>query len=424
MRTDSEAPSAALDRQSESISAPDAPNTLRDWSVIRDQFDLARDYIHLSAFYLSSHPRAVREAIEEHRRAIDDNPFLYVAEHLFEFPIRVQEAAAEYLGGTAEEVALTGSTTAGLALVYHGLPLSPGQEILTTTDEHYSHHESIRYAAERAGATVKKITLYNGLEAVSEDDIVGRIRGAVVAQTRAVGITWVYSGSGLKAPVRRIADAIYEANAGRDEADRILLIIDGVHGLGVEDDLVARLGCDFFIAGTHKWMFGPRGTGIIWGKTANWELMRPTIPAFDLIPYQAWMRGEVPHRMQASCMTPGGFHPFEHQWALPAAFAFHADIGRLRVAERIHKLNDQCKEGLARMPHVKLYTPRGSELSAGIICFDVEAKTPEEVISRLLARRIIGSVTPYGVPHARLSPSLLNTPEEVEATLREIHALA
>jgi selenocysteine lyase/cysteine desulfurase len=87
-------------------------------------------------------------------------------------------------------------------------------------------------------------------------------------------------------------------------------------------------------------------------------------------------------------------------------------------------LNDQCKEGLARMRHVKLRTPRGNNLSAGIICFDVEGMKPEEVVKRLLARRIIASTSPYAASCVRLAPSLLNSPEEIETTLREIRALA
>jgi len=78
---------------------------------------------------------------------------------------------------------------------------------------------------------------------------------------------------------------------------------------------------------------------------------------------------------------------------------------------------------LARMSHIKLYTPRGNKLSSGLICFDVEGVKPEEVVARLLARRIIASTAPYGVPSARVAPSLLNSPEEVETTLREIRAL-
>lgn len=67
----------------------------------------------------------------------------------------------------------------------------------------------------------------------------------------------MHSGTGLKLPIRAIANAITEANKGRAESDRVLLVVDGVHGLGVEDENAADMGADFFIAGTHKWMFGP-----------------------------------------------------------------------------------------------------------------------------------------------------------------------
>ncbi len=404
--------------------ASEPPTNLHDWSAVRDQFAVSRDYIHLSSFFLASHPRPVREAIEKHRRAIDDNPFLYVERHMFEMPGQVRAAAAQYLGGKTEEVALTNSTTMGLAFVYHGLPIKAGQEILTTTHEHYVHHESIRLAAEKAGASVKKISLFDDFNSISEEDIVRRIKRAVGPKTRAVGITWVHSSSGLKLPVRRIAEMLAEVNAGRSEAERALLIVDGVHGLGVEDEWVAQMGCDFFVAGTHKWMFGPRGTGIVWAKADTWRQMRPNFPAFDFGPFAAWLRGETPPRgMEASWVSPGGFQAFEYAWALPAAFAFHQRIGRARVAERIHSLNDRCKEMLARMSHIKLYTPRGNKLSSGLICFDVEGVKPEEVVARLLARRIIASTAPCGVPSARVAPSLLNSPEEVETTLREIRAL-
>lgn len=71
---------------------------------------------------------------------------------------------------------------------------------------------------------------------------------------------------GLKLPIREIADALAELNRDRHEGDRALLCVDGVHGLGVEDLSMQDLGCDFFVAGCHKWLFGPRGTGLVWGK--------------------------------------------------------------------------------------------------------------------------------------------------------------
>ena len=71
----------------------------------------------------------------------------------------VREAAA-YLGGKPDDVCLTQNTTTGLALVYHGLPLKPGQEVLTTEHDYTSHHLSVEYAAQRTGATFRKIPLF------------------------------------------------------------------------------------------------------------------------------------------------------------------------------------------------------------------------------------------------------------------------
>lgn len=89
---------------------------------------------------------------------------------------------------------------------------------------------------------------------------------------------------------------------------------------------------------------------------------------------------------QSVLMTPGGFHSFEHRWALDEAFKFHQAVGKARVAERIHAQADQLKAGLAGMKHVTLRTPRSRELSAGIVCFDVAGMKPEQV-SRVCATR-------------------------------------
>ncbi|MCI0444699.1 aminotransferase class V-fold PLP-dependent enzyme, partial [bacterium] len=55
-----------------------------NWKEIRDQFELDRNYIHLATFFLASHPKPVRDAIEKYRREIDRNPFLFVEHSLFE----------------------------------------------------------------------------------------------------------------------------------------------------------------------------------------------------------------------------------------------------------------------------------------------------------------------------------------------------
>ena len=124
-----------------------------------------------------------------------------------------------------------------------------------------------------------------------------------------------------------------------------------------------------------------------------------------------------------SMMTPGGFHSFEHRWALSEAFQFHQAIGKARIAERIHALNRHLKAGLAEMHHVTLHTPLADDLSAGIVCFEVEGLRPRQVVGRLREHGIIASVTPYATRYARLAPSLLTSPEEVDRTLREVENL-
>ena len=399
---------------------------LSSWEAIRAQFALDPSQAHFASFFIASHPKPVRDAIEGYRRAIDGNPFHVVEQGLFEddahnLPLQVQTEIAGYLGGRAQDVCLTGNTTTGLALVYHGLPLRPGDEVLCTTHDHYSHHESIRLATERAGASMRKIALFEQSATASTGSIIAALLKGIGPDTRVVGLTWVHSSSGIRLPIREIAAAL-RARSGAPVA----LVVDGVHGIGATDETIATMGCDYFCAGTHKWMFAPRGTGLVWANADNWARLRPTIPSFsDLDQYQAWEQGRAPTTPNnANRMMPGGFHAYEHQWATAAAFRMHRQMGRGRVAARIRGLNDQLKSGLANNPKVTVHTPRSGDLSAGLVAFEVAGIKPADVVKQLLARRIIASTSPYAITYARLAPSLVNTPGQVEHAVRAVREIS
>jgi isopenicillin-N epimerase len=397
---------------------------LDSWEAVRGQFLLSREFIHMTGFLLASHPRPVREAIEKHRRGLDENPAHYWSDNEEQFEADVLRAAADYLEAGPTDIALTDSTTMGLGLLYGGLNLRQDQEILTTTHDHYSTEISLLHRAERTGASIRTIPLYRDLATVSKEEIVETLVKSVKPQTRIVAVTWVHSSTGLKLPIAEMAAALAGVNSGRPEGDRALLCVDGVHGIGVEDVGMEELGCDFFIAGCHKWLFGPRGTGLVWGHPRAWPVAQPVIPTFNMEAYRIWMQ-EIPRKevVKAALMTPGGFHSFEHRWALSEAFRLHLAIGKLRIAERIHTLNDRLKAGLAEMPHVTLRTPRARDLSAGICCFDIQGWKPKNVVEHLRRRRIIASVTPYAVQYVRMAPSLLTSPEDVDKTLEEVRAM-
>jgi isopenicillin-N epimerase len=410
-----------------SAPAPDLSN----WSAVRAQFDLAPGWIHLSSFYLASHPRPVREAIAAFRKALDADPYLEVEHRWFSDPpdnlqLAIRGELAPYLGAKPEEIAFTRSTTEGLAMVYAGLPLEPGDEVLTTTHDHYAQHESIRFACERAKAHPRRIALYEDPAQATLEDIVRRLREAIRPETRVLGLTWVHSCSGVRMPIRAIADMLADVNRRRGDRDRVRLVVDGAHALGAVDEAVGALGCDFLCAGTHKWMFGPRGTGIVWARAEEWARLRPTIPSFaNMAAWNAWREGKPPITpVNAFDLSPGGFHAYEHEWALAAAFKFHQQIGRPRVSGRIAELNTRCKRGLAAIPKVRIVTPLDPTMSAGIVCFEVGGHDAEEVGKKLVARKIVAGASPYLPSYPRFSPGVMNTPEEVDAAVRAVREIA
>jgi selenocysteine lyase/cysteine desulfurase len=323
--------------------APD----LRDWGSVRSQFALERGRIHLTSFLLATHPRAVRDAIEAHRQRLDANPVAYLHGPGDGLSAAAREAAARFLGTPASEVALTDSTTMGLGLLYTRLALGADDEVVTTEHDFYATHESLRLS----GVRVRRVRLYDDARRASEDEIVSRIQRAVTGRTRVVALTWVHSSTGVRLPVRSIAQALPE---------RVLVCVDGVHGFGARAETVQDLGCDAFVSGCHKWLYGPRGTGVLWANERVREVMRPTIPSFDGSSYGAWVAGGVPAGIpDGPTLTPGGFKPYEHLWALPEAFAFHQGIGRERVEDRIRGLASRLKAALVEVKRVRLRSPPG-----------------------------------------------------------------
>jgi selenocysteine lyase/cysteine desulfurase len=395
----------------------------RSWASVRAQFALDPHETNFATFLLAPHPRPVRDAIARHARALDRDAKRYLdrQEDMGAAEQRVRVSAARYLGVDADELALTDSTTMGLGLLYGGMRLDDGDEVVTTTHDFFSTHEALRLRALRTGARVRKVRLYANPRTASVDEIVSSVRRAIGPQTRALAVTWVHSSTGVKLPIRAIADALPE---------RVLLCVDGVHGFGVDAATPRELGCDFLVSGCHKWLFGPRGTGVVWGRADAWPGVTPTIPTFDGRAFRPWLQGVtppptgIPDLPRAVAMTPGGFHSFEHRWALAEAFEFRRRIGRARAAARTHSLAQRLKAGLAELKRVRLVTPQSSALSAGLVCFDLDGVSPFDAVDRLWARaRIVASVTPYSTPYVRLGPTIVNTPGEVDRVVRAVSAL-
>lgn len=151
----------------------------------------------------------------------------------------LRSGCAEVLGCTPDEVALTGSTTDGVNTVIAGLDLRPGDEILTTDEEHPGLLAPLGRARRRHGVTVRVVPF-------------SEIAGEVKPTTRLVACSHVSWVSG------RVMDTSALATTG------VPFLLDAAQSIGAVPVNVRSLGCDFYAASGQKWLCGPEGSGCLY----------------------------------------------------------------------------------------------------------------------------------------------------------------
>ena len=393
----------ALAQPAKPLAGPDK------WRNLRELFPLDPQIAHFANFLVTAHPRPVQEAIDRHRADLDRNPAALMdleSQYDWQREDEVREWAARYLEVGPRQIALTGSTTEGLAMIYGGLKVGAGQEVLITEHEHYCAQKALEFRNQRQGTAVRQIRLFDDPWTVSTDQVLSTLDKAIKPNTRVLGMTWVHSGSGVKLPVGEIGELVRRHNRERSEAERILYVVDGVHGFGVENARFADFNCDYFIAGTHKWMFGPRGTGIICAASTGMQHLVPSVATFS--------RDED----FATIMTPGGYHAFEHRWATSEAFKLHLQLGKAEVQQRIHQLNSLLKQRLLEHRQIQLVTPRSEQFSAGFTFLRIKDRDADAVAAHLTTNKVMCDAVDRDVgPVIRLAPSLLNDEQQIDRVM-------
>ncbi len=405
------------------MSHESSPAEHRFWAHVREQFFLDHPRINLAAMSMAPHSRAVRRAIDYYAEELDRAGWPYLSSVLTDSEQRIRAAAADYFfPENGDNIALTDGTLQGLSLMYAGIRIAPDQHILTSNHE-FSHVYTMfdsRQERERPGqALIRSIDLFTELPKFCEKDVLGAIDDAIDEHTRVLALTWVYSNTGVKLPIGKIGQRVRDRNKGVSPERRLLFCVDGVHGFGVEDATFPELQCDFFVSGCHKWIFGPRGTGVWLGTEDSWKQMLPIIPSTTGASKPGFAN------------TPGGLHSYELRWALDQAFELlDRRIGKRAVQERVHGMATRVKKALLTMKHVSLITPESPEFSAGIICFDVRDKSGVTIpagtaVAALEKAGIVATSSSLNraqpdVRHVRLSVSILNSDDEIERALDAI----
>lgn len=222
---------------------------------LRAHFPVCESVAYLNAGTCGPLPAAALQAgADSAVLAAEEGRALGYYERLLAARDRLRAAYAGVLGAAAPgHVAVTASTSEGMARVIIGLDLRPGDEIVTADDEHPGLLGPLSAARRLRGVTVKVVPLR-------------RIAANIGRRTKLVACSHVHWATGELAPA--------------DLADRpsgVPLLLDGAQGAGAIGVDVEALGCDFYAGAGQKWLCGPVGLGMLW-IAPQWQ-ERVMVPA-------------------------------------------------------------------------------------------------------------------------------------------------
>jgi len=354
---------------------------MTDPGWFREQFPVFDHVAFMNAGSEGPIPRRAAEAVEarlhdELEGGRGGRPYFMA---VIELASTVRERCAALLGCDADEVALTGSTTDGVNTVVAGLDLAPGDEIVTTDEEHPGLLAPLARAQRRYGVVIR---------AVPWDELAG----AVGPKTRLIACSHVSWVSG------RLLDAARLAATG------VPVVLDGAQGLGAVPVDVRALGVDFYAASGQKWLCGPTGSGCLYVKRERInDLLAPWPGYGSLADPQNPLSSEP--AVGAKRFDVGFPTGIRSAWALAALDLFE-EAGWDWVHERGRTLAAQLARALAdRGLDV---SPRGSTTLVSW-----HAEDAEDEVERLREHGIVVRQLP-GLGLVRASTGAWSSEEDVE----------
>jgi L-cysteine/cystine lyase len=348
---------------------------------LRAQFPVLERVAYLNAGTNGPVPRRAVEAAEAsiHEQLERGRSSRAWFEHQIERIDLLRERAAGILGSEQADVAITGSTTDGINAVLHALDLRPGDELLTSDEEHPGVLGPLATARDTRGVTVRVVPF---------EDLPGEVR----PETRAVVTSHVSWATG------RIMDSEPLAASGA------LVVLDGAQGLGAIPVDVRELGCDFYAASGQKWLCGPGGIGYLYASPK----LVPDLPA----PWSGYHAMEWSERALVPALQPdarrlGTGYPAPHhvEWA-HAALDVLAEPG----FDHVHARAIEGAAGLAAMLRDR-GVPVADRGDSTLVSFEVP--DPEGFTVRAADEAIVIRFLP-GRPWVRASVGAWNSEEELE----------
>jgi L-cysteine/cystine lyase len=317
----------------------------------RSQFPVLERYAYLQAGSVGPLARGTVEAMQEaeERSLREGRGGAAQFERILADREELRAELAALVGVEAAHVALTAATTDSCNVVLAGLDLAPGDEVVTTTDEHFGLLGPLHVS----GAKV--------VVAPPDPDA---IVAAVTSRTRLVALSHVLWTTGQVLPVHELRERI-----------GIPMLVDGAQSVGAIP--VDVRGLDYYTVSGQKWLCGPEGTGaLIVAEPDALRVARPSYlsqqryePDGTFVPRDGAARFD-PHLIPSALVA-----------GLRAALAGQPEWGLERAAETA----ERCRE---------LLTAAGQDVvapeeRATLVSWRVPAKESAEVVARLAEAGVV-----------------------------------
>jgi L-cysteine/cystine lyase len=373
-------------------------------AIVRSGMPAARRAVYLNAGTWGPLPTRAADAM----RARIDNVESYGrigAAGYAEFS-RIREEAraafAESLSSDPERVALTHSTSGGLNHVLGGLAFEPGDEVVTTDNEHAGLLEPLAALTRRYGIVLRVA------EALQSADPLEAIAAHIGPRTKVVALSHVLWANGRVLPLGEIAEVAHAAGAP--------LVVDGAQGVGAIEVDPAGLGVDAYAGPGQKWLCGPNGIGFLWladGFEERFEVAAASYYTRDFhsdgAPFWPGAR-----RHDGASLSSAGLA------GLAAAVAFRRQlVGWSEGAAEMVDVRARCVQLLTEVPGLTLQAETVG--AAPLVAFTMAGRSAEQVVERLEQAGVLARTLP-GLDWVRVSLGYWVSDSDLErlaAALRE-----
>ncbi len=319
--------------------------------------------------------------------------------------------------GEKEEIIFTKGTTDGINLVassWGRANLQKGDEVIISTLEHHSNIVPWQIICEEKGAVIKVIPVDD-----NGDLIIEEFNKLLSPKTRLVSVVQVSNALGTINPVKEIIEKAHNAGA--------LVVVDGAQSSSHLTIDVQALDCDFFVFSGHK-MYGPTGTGIVYGKRRLLEVMPPYQGGGEMIKevtFEKTTFNEIPYKFEAG--TPN----IADIVGLKFAVDFINSLGKENIIAHEEMLLDYAHEKLSSIPGLRFIGTARNK--AGVVSFVIEGIHHFDIGMMLDAKGIAirtghhctqPLMARFGIDGtARASFSVYNTTEEIDRLAESLQGI-